>query len=141
MFFKFKKRRNNSLTIGVYLLTILYLLIILSLLKYLWVTSRNISFTCDIEINPSPKSNALNLCFSVSHWYLNSISAHMFAKVSLLSACISVHEYDIICLFKTYLNFEIPSDNENLEIPEHDFVRKDHPSNSKRGGVCAYYKS
>ena len=39
------------------------------------------------------------------------------------------------------LNSEIPFDDENLEIAGYNLVREDHPSNSKRGGVCVYYKS
>ena len=65
----------------------------------------------------------------------------MFTKVSLLSTYISVHKFDIICLSETYLNSEIPSDDGNLEIPEYNLVREDHPSNSKRGRVCANYKN
>ena len=141
MFFHFKKCRNNNLKIGVYLFTTIYLLIISNLLEYLWVALRIISLSGHSEINPGPKSNALNRCFSIRHWNLNSISAHMFTKVSLLSAYISVHKFDIICLSETYLNSEIPSDDENLEIPGYNLVREDHPSNSKRGGVCVYYKN
>ena len=37
--------------------------------------------------------------------------------------------------------FRNPSDDKNLEIPRYNLVREDHPSNSKRGGVCVYYKS
>ena len=40
----------------------------------------------------------------------------MFTKVSLLSAYSSVHKFDIICFFETYLDSETPSDDENLEI-------------------------
>ena len=65
----------------------------------------------------------------------------MFTKVSVLSAYMSVHKFDIIWLSETYLNSEIPSDNENVEIPGYNLVREDHPSNSKHGGVCVYYKS
>ena len=60
MFFHFKKCRNNSLIIGVYPFTTIYLLIISNLLEYLWVALRIISLSGDIEINPRPKSNALN---------------------------------------------------------------------------------
>ena len=141
MFFHFKKCRNNNLKIGVYLFTIIYLLIISNLLEYLWVASRIINLSGDIEINPGPKSNALNRRFSICHWNLNIISAHMFTKVSLLSAYISAHKCDIICLSETYLNSEISSDDENLEIPGYNLVWEDHPSNSKRGGACVYYKS
>ena len=108
---------------------------------YLWFGSRIISLNGDIEINPGPKLNALNRCSSICHWNLNSISAHMFPKLSLLSAYISVHKFDIICLSQTYLNSKIPSDDKNLERAGYDLVRKDHPTNSKRGGVCVYYKS
>ena len=116
IFFHFKKCRKINRKIGVYLFTTIYLLIISNLLEYLWVGSRIISLSGDIEINPGPKLNALNRCFSICHWNLNSISAHMFTKVSLLSAYSSVHKFDIICFFETYLNSETPSDDENLEI-------------------------
>ena len=139
MFFHFKKCWNNNLKVGVYLFTTIYLLIISNLLEYLWVGSRIISLSGNIEINPGPKLNALNRCFSICHWNLNSISAHMFTKISFLSAYISVHK--IICLSETYLNSEIVSDDKNLEKPGYNLVREDHPSNSKRGGVCVYYKS
>ena len=65
----------------------------------------------------------------------------MFTKVSLLLVYSSVHKFDIICLSETYLNSETPSDDENLVIPGYNLVREDHPSNSKRGRVCVYYKS
>ena len=141
MFFYLKISRYNRLTIGVYPLTTLYLLIISNLLEYLWAALRIISRSSDTEINPGPKSNALSRCFLTCHWNLNSISAHMFIKVSHLSANISVHKFDIICLSETYLNSEIPSDDENLEIPEYNLVGENHPSKGKRGGVCVYYTS
>ena len=141
MFFHFKKCWNNNLKVGVYLFTTIYLLIISNLLEYLWVGSRILSVGGDIVINPGPKLNALNRCFSIFHWNLNNISAHMFTKVSFLSAYSSVHKFDIICLSETYLNSETPSDDVNLEIAGYNLVREDHPSNSKRGGVCVYYKS
>ena len=102
-------------------------------MEYLWVGSRIISLSGHIEINRGPELNALNRCFSICHWNLNSISAHMFTKISFLSAYISVHK--IICLSETYLNSEIVSDDKNLEKPGYNLVREDHPSNSKRGGV------
>ena len=118
-----------------------YPLIKSKLLEYLWIALWIISLSGDIEINPGPKSNALNRCFSVCHWNLNIISAHMFKNVSLLWAYISVHKFDIISLSETFLNSEIPSDDENLEVPGCNLVREDHPSNIKRGGVWVYYKS
>ena len=128
--FHFKKCRNNNLKIRVHLFTTIYL-IIPDLLEYFWVASRIISLSDDIEINPGPKSYVLNRCFLICHWNLDNILAHMFAKVSLLSAYISVHKFEIICLSETYFNFEIPSDDENLEIPGYNLLKEDHPSNSK----------
>ena len=111
MFFHFKKCRKINRKIGVYLFTTIYL-IISNLLEYLWVGSRIMSLSGDIEINPCLKLNALNQCFSICHWNLNSISAHVFTKVYLLLAYISTHKFDIICFSETYLNSEIPSDDD-----------------------------
>ena len=49
--------------------------------------------------------------------------------------------YDVICLSETYLDSSILSDNKNLEIPGHNLIWADHPSNSKRGDVCVYYRN
>ena len=65
----------------------------------------------------------------------------MYKKVSLLSAFISVYKLDIICLSETYLSSETSPDDDNLEIPDYNIIRKGHPSNTKRGGVCVYYKN
>ena len=58
MFLHFKKCRKIDLKIGVFLFTTIYL-IISNLLEYLWVGSRIISLSGDIEIS------ALNRCFSI----------------------------------------------------------------------------
>ena len=60
---------------------------------------------------------------------------------SLLSAFISAYKFDIICLSETYLNSETSPDDDNLEIPGCYITRKNHPSNTKRGRVCVYYKN
>ena len=65
----------------------------------------------------------------------------MYKKVSLLSAFISVHKLDIICLSETYFNSETLPDDDNLEIPSYNIIRKDHPSSTKRGGVYVCYKN
>ena len=52
-----------------------------------------------------------------------------------------VHEFDIICLSKTYLNSEIPSVDKISEATGYKLFREDHPSNSKCSGVYFYYKS
>ena len=71
----------------------------------------------------------------------NSITAHGYAKVSLLKAYITALKMDVICLSETYLDSSMQLDNDNLEIPGYNLVRSDHLSNNTRGGVCIYYKA
>ena len=94
----------------------------------------------DIEQNPGPKPNYCQ-SFSICHWNLNSISAHNFIKIFLLKTYIATHKLDAICLSETYLDSSISNDDDNLEIPGYDLYRGDHSSNTKRGGVCIYYRN
>ena len=118
-----------------------YFLITWSLLKYIGYDSRIIILSDDIEKNPGPKHSFSNQVFKICHWNLNSLLWHMYKKVSLLSAFIFVHKLHIICLSQTYLNSETSPYDGNLEKPGYNIIRKDHPSNTKCGGVCVYYKS
>ena len=52
-----------------------------------------------------------------------------------------VHKFDIICLSETYLDSTVPLDDVNLVIFRYNLIHYDHPSNTKRGGVCLYYKN
>ena len=52
-----------------------------------------------------------------------------------MPAFISVHKLDVTCLSGT------STDDDNLEIPGYNIISKDHPSNTKHGGVCVYYKN
>ena len=44
------------------------------------------------------------------------------------------------CLSETFRDSSIPIDDNRLSIPGYSMMRADHPSNTKRGGVCLYYK-
>ena len=101
---------------------------------YLTLTKRS----GDIEQNPGPKSNSFQ-SFSICHW--NSISAHNFFQISLLKTYIPTHKLDVICLSETYLDSNISNDDDNLEISGYDLFRADHSSNTKRGGLCIYYRN
>ena len=91
----------------------------------------------DIEINPGPmKSLRFNLC----HWNLNGIAAHDFVKVTLIEAFIKANNIDIICLPEIFLDSTMPLNDERLYIKGYSLIRADHPINTKRGGVCIYYK-
>ena len=57
-----------------------------------------------------------------------------------LRAYITVHKFDINCLSETELDSSNRPDDDNLETTGYDIARADHPSNTKRGGVCIYYK-
>ena len=93
----------------------------------------------DIGSSPGPRPNS-DQSFLIFHWNLNSIVAHNFSKISLLTAYNAIHNYDMICLSETYLNYDTLSDNENLKILGYKLIRVDHSSNQKRGGTCMYHK-
>ena len=105
-----------------------------------WLCSCLMILSGDIEVNPGPK-NSVSEYLSICHRNLNSILAHDYSKLFLLKAYISVHKFDIICLSETYLDSTVPLDDVNLVISGYNFIRSDHPSNTKRGGVCLYYKN
>ena len=90
-----------------------------------WRESQSKAYSCE--------------CLPICHWNLSSISAHNFIKLSLLRAYFSINKIDIICLSETYLDSSISSENDNLELPGYNLVRANHPTNTKRGGVCIYY--
>ena len=61
-------------------------------------------------------------------------------KVSLLEACNTVHKYDFICNNETYFDFWVESDDDDLRINGYKLIQLDNHLNTKRGGVCIYYK-
>ena len=91
----------------------------------------------DIELNPGPtklKGNTVSVC----HWSLNSITAYNFSKLTQLKAYVSTYKYDFICLSETCLDSSTPGNL--VDVQGYNLVRADHPDNTKRGGVCIYYK-
>ena len=61
--------------------------------------------------------------------------------MSLLNAYLTFYKFDIVCSSETYLDSNTAPDNNNLEISGYNLIILDHSSNSKRGGVCIYYKN
>ena len=61
--------------------------------------------------------------------------------MSLLRAYLALHKFDIICLSETYLNSSNSPHDETMEKSGYNLVRSDHPLNSRREGVCIYYKN
>ena len=98
-----------------------------------------VSLSGDLEVNPGPNCKP-NEALSIYHWNLNSLSAHNMATLHLLKAYVTVHKFDIICLSETYLDSSITVNDHNLETSGYNLIHSDHPSNSRCGGVCIYYK-
>ena len=119
------------------LITLLYSV---TIVNYVWYFFRLLELSGDIEFNPGPKLGS-SQSFSICHWNLNSMPAHNYSKISLLTAYISIHNFDIICLSETYLKSTIDISNGNLKIPGYTMYRVDHTFDVKRGGVCIYYKT
>ena len=49
-----------------------------------------------------------------------------------------MYRHDFICLSKTHLDSTVP--DSSLEIDGYGLVRADQPNDTKRSGVCIYYK-
>ena len=113
---------------------------VILLIHHIWLHGLMIKTSGDIELNPRPKHKQ-DQSLSICHWNLNSIPAHNFQKLELLQGYISSNKVDILCLSRTFLNSDISCDDNNLQLPGFDLIRADHPSNTKRGGVCIYYRN
>ena len=71
-----------------------------------------------------------------THWNLNSFLSHIYRKVSLLSAYVSIHKFDVIRPSESYLNSETSSHDEKLEIPGYNIITGNHPSNNNCRGAA-----
>ena len=138
MAFLFSKCYVSNISTKFYISNFLLFNILLDVL--VWLCSCLIILSGDAEVNPGPQ-NSVSECLSICLWNHNSISAHDYSKLFLLKAYISVRKFDIIGLSETYLDSTVPLDDENLVISGYKLIRSDHPSNTKRGGVCLYYKN
>ena len=69
---------------------------------------------------------------------INNIHPHSFVTVSLLKANVSINIFEIIRVSEKYFVSSITLDKDNFKILGYELIRADHPSNSKRGGVCVY---
>ena len=58
-----------------------------------------------------------------------------------MRAYISIHNFNVVCISETYLDSTTRLDDENLAVTGYTLLRVDQTCNSKRGGVCVYYKS
>ena len=105
--------------------------------RYIWLYRILVKLSGHVEENPGPKPKPCQ-SFSICHWNVNSVSAHNFSKVSLLRAYIFIHKFGAICISDTFLDSDTAFDDDNLKIEGCKILRPDHPSDSRRGGVCIY---
>ena len=118
---------------------LLYSYVTITYLHFLWHHKQRLILSNDNEVNPGPRLDS-SQNFAICHWNFNSIAAHTFSKINLLKAYLAIHKTGIVCLSETYLNYSFLVNDENLVIQGYNLVRCDHPTNSKRGEVCVYYK-
>ena len=102
-----------------------------------WLSALLITISNDIEKNPGPiyYSNSFNFM----NWNLNSLPTNNFARVQLIEAHNSLHNYDLISICETSL-----TDSQTSNVPELDgytFVPANHPDNVSHGGVGIFYKN
>ena len=105
----------------------------------IWYCKFLLQLSGGIELNPGPKTNYCKI-ISIYHWNLYSITSYNFIKNSLLTVYNSIYKFGIIFLSETYLNSETLSNDKNLNVLSYNLISAGHPSNSKRGGACIYFK-
>ena len=93
----------------------------------------------DIELNPVPNKNSHSY-FSCCHWNVNSLATDNYSEVAALKPYNSIYKYGFIRISETFLDFSFEPDDKNLMLEGYNLIRSDHPSNTKRGDVCIYYK-
>ena len=67
----------------------------------------------------------------------------MITEISLLQGYIIECNFEVICLSclsEIFLNSSLDSEDDRLKIEGYNLIRSDHPSGSKKGDVCIYYK-
>ena len=62
-------------------------------------------------------------------------------KFSQLQVFNLVHNFDILSISEIHLDSSVSKDNNALSTEGYSIIRADHPSNTKRGGVCIYYNN
>ena len=91
----------------------------------------------DIETNPGPATAS---CLQFCHWNLTSICARGGIKTTLIEAYNSIHHFDVIAISESMLDRTISNDDIFIEGFRREIFRSDHPSNTKVGGACVYFR-
>ena len=121
-------------------LTVFNLGFIVALINIMLFITLSIMLSGDIETNPGPKKDYINN-LAICHWNLNSLWVENFEKLALITAFISLHKFDIFCVAETFLDSSVSDDDPRLALDGYSLLRADHPTDTRRGGVCIFYKS
>ena len=89
-----------------------------------------------IELNPGPPKNSHSY-FSCCHWNANSLATDNYSKFVALKVYIT--NMILYVLVKLFLILQLSQVTKTL-LEGYNLIRSDHPSNTKRGGVCICYK-
>ena len=74
------------------------------------------------------------------HWNVNTLIAHNLTKIPHLEVDTVIYKHDLICISETFFDSTVTEGDKNIQLNGYNFIRVDHPSNTKRGGVCIFYK-
>ena len=102
-----------------------------------WLSTLLILISNDIEQNPGPGYHS-NF-FNFMNWNLNSLATNNFARVQLIEAHNSLHNYDLISICETSL-----TDSMVPNVPELDgytFEPANHPDNMVEWGCSTKIRS
>ena len=120
---------NTKIYISVFLLFNILLRVYLCLCCCLIVLSGY------VEVNLRIKNN-FNECLPICHWNLNSLCAYNYYKETILYSSQSWYYLSLRNISWPYF----PLDDENMASFGYSLVCCDHPSHTKRGDICLYYK-
>ena len=91
----------------------------------------------DIETNPGPQ---IEKKISWSHCNVNSLIAPKLYKLFQLEPYNSVYKHDFVWISETFFHSSIQGGDKNIQLNGYNFLRVDHPSNSKQGMFVSFTK-
>ena len=107
-------------------------------LFHVWLFFVRTKRSGDVEPNPGPKNPTFVKVFLVVTGILTALQCTISSNYPYY---IAIHKFDVVCLSETYLNASISNGDDSLEVPRFNLFRAAHPSNTKRRGVCIYYRN
>ena len=94
----------------------------------------------DTETNPGPEKEKLKNLFFFCYWNVNSLIAQNLSKISLSETYNAIYKHDVLCISESSFYSSVLEGERNLQLIGYNMIRADHPSNSKQGGICIFFK-